>query len=131
MTPEKKSRDDCSTLKTPLKVKFVDNKVLYAYGKCDLHLTELNVNDKNCLKLCAFRPKTSTTTKKNSFFPSLTKKGVAVKFKGKACRVNNDGKQYTIDHKHSKLCKLYTTILDETCCIGKTNNQKPLELLHQ
>ena len=69
--------------------------------------------------------------KKSSFFPSLTKKGVAVKFKGKACWVDNDGKQYTIDHKHSKLYKLYATILDETCCIGKTNNQKPLELLHQ
>ena len=50
---------------------------------------------------------------------------------GNACGTTVDGKQYTISHKHDKLYKMSSTILDETCCMEKANNQDPLELRHQ
>ena len=46
MTPEKKSFDNYSTFEMPLKVKLAADRVLYAYGKGNVHLTVLNGNDK-------------------------------------------------------------------------------------
>ena len=130
MTSQKKSLNDYSVWETPLKVKLTDDRELYAYGKVNVYLTILDGNDKINIvfKDVFFVPKLQ-----NKLFslPSITKKRVAVEFKGKACRITIDGKQYTISQKHVKLCKLNTTIPNKTCCIGKTSNHKPLELWHQ
>ena len=130
MTPEKKSLDGYSTFETPLKVKLADDSVLYAYGKGNVYLTVLNGSDKIniVLKNVLFVPKLQS---KLFSLPSITKRGAAVELKNKTCGITIDGKQYTIGHKHGKLYKLNASVPDETCCIGKTNNQEPLKLWHQ
>ena len=66
MTPEKKSLDNYSTFEISLKVKLADDRVLYAYGKDDIHLTVLNGNDKIniVIKDVLFVPNVKT----NAFF---------------------------------------------------------------
>ena len=129
MTPDKKSLDDYSLFKTPLKVKLADDSVLYSYGKGNVHLTVINNGDKVnlVLKDVLFVPKLQ-----NKLFslPSVTEKGVAVEFKGKSCGIIIDGKQYTIGQKHGKLYKLNTVSLNEDCCFGKAVDQS-VNIWHQ
>ena len=130
MTPEKKSRDNYSIFETRLKIKLTDGRVLYAYGKGNLHLTVLNSYDKINIVLqnVLFVPKLQ-----NKLFslPSITKTGDYFEFKGKSCGITIDGKQYTLSHKHSNFYKPNTTVPDKTCCIGQTSTQEPLKVWYQ
>ena len=121
ITPQKKSLNDYSTFETPLKL--ADDRVLYTYGKGNVHLTVLNGNDKiNIIS----KDVLFVLKLQNKLFPlpSITRKGVIVEFKGKASEITIDGKQYTIDRKHGKCYELNTTITE-------VNNPEPLELWHQ
>ena len=84
--------------------------MIYAYGEGNVHLTILNGNDKLSIVL------KDVLFKRNTFL---------------SCQSQKEELLLNSKVKHMKSPLMESSTPDKTCCIGKTNNQEPLELWPQ